>query len=174
MRTIYIYFFLIGSFLALSSFSSYSGRKVHPKQEVAVNFEFPDLQGNLRSLSNFRGKLVVLNFWATWAAPCMREIPNLERLNRKYHNNGLQVLGVAVVSKKEDIAPKAEQLNITYPVLYGNKEVIAAYGSFSDLPTTFIIDENGNILQQLSGSNDYTDLEKIIQQFLPDPTLSTR
>jgi len=174
MRTSYILTILITTTLVLSSFSSFSCRKVHPKQQHAADFEFKDLNGVTRSLSDYEGKLVILNFWASWAAPCLREMPNLEKLNRNYRHMGLQVLGVAVVSRDEDINQKANQLGITYPVLLGDKEVIATYGSFADLPTTFVIDENGKILRQLSGSNDYRSWEKIILPLLSDPSLSNR
>lgn len=174
MRKTYIFLSLILMFSVLSSFSSYSGRKVISQQNNAFNFELTTLSGKQISLDDYQGQIVVLNFWASWSAPCLREMPNLERLQQTYKHAGLQVLGVAVVSESDDIADKVTQTDVTYPILNGNKELIAEYGSFSDLPTTFIIGANGRILRQLSGSNSYNTFETEILPYLNDPSVTKR
>ena len=174
MKKLIIYSTLAFLFITLNSFSSYSGHRVKVKNRTAANFQLYSLSGTEVTLEDFQGKIVILNFWASWAASCLREMPNLEQLNQKYGPEGIQVLGIAVVSNKEDIQNKANMAGVTYPILYGTKELIASYGSFSDLPTTFIIDEQGKILKQLSGSNDYKTLQQEIIPLLPDPALSKR
>lgn len=174
MRKIYLVFNLVLIIAILSSFSSYSGRKVHAQHKYAAGFKLQALSGKAVSLADYRGKIVVLNFWASWCAPCMREMPNLERLNQDYKHEGIQVLGVAVVSNSNDIPGKVALTGVTYPILIGDKDLIAQYGSFSDLPTTFIIDENGRILRQLSGSNSFKALEEEILPYISDPNLTKR
>jgi len=161
-------------FITLSSFSSFSGRKVPVKNKEASAFCLDALSGERIALADYQGKIVVLNFWANWCAPCLREMPNLERIHKKYHQRGVQVIGVAVVSNESDVPQKVIQTGVTYPILFGNKRLIAQYGSFSDLPTTFIIDEKGNILRQLSGSSDYKTLEQEIIPYLKDPSFTNR
>ncbi len=165
---------ILSLFLILNSFSSFSGRRVPLQNKEASGFCLDALSGGRISLADFQGKMVVLNFWASWSAPSLREMPNLEKLHQKYHQRGIQVIGVAVVSNESDIPQKVIQTGVTYPIVIGNKRLIAQYGSFSDLPTTFIIDEKGNILRQLSGSSDYKTLEQEIIPYLKDPSLTNR
>lgn len=172
-KKIYIFILLLAG-LVLSSFSSYSGRKVSSDQNKAYNFELTSLGDKAVSLDQFQGKIVVLNFWASWSAPSLREMPNLERLYQAFRHNGVQVLGVAVVSKSEDIPAKVALTGVNYPILIGNKELITRYGSFSDIPTTFIIGPDGLILRQLSGSHSYESFESEILPYLNDPSLTKR
>ncbi len=165
---------LFSLFLTLSSFSSFSGRRVPVQNKEASGFCLDALSGGRIALADYQGKIVVLNFWASWCAPCLREMPNLEKLHQKYHQRGIQVIGVAVVSNESDVPQKVIQTGVTYPILFGTKRLIAQYGSFSDLPTTFIIDEKGNILRQLSGSSDYKTLEQEVLPYLQDPSLTNR
>ncbi len=133
----------------------------------AANFTLKDTSGKEYSLNDFKGQVVVLNFWATWCVPCLREMPALEQLNLKYRNDGVQVIGIVVVSNKNDIAPKLKKTGITYPILLGSKKTIADYGNFYSIPQTFIIGRDGKILKQFSGSNTFSTLEKEIKAVLP-------
>ena len=133
----------------------------------AANFVLKDTSGKEYTLEDFKGKVVVINFWATWCAPCLREMPALESLYQKYKNDGVQVVGIVVVSNKNDIAAKLKKTGITYPILLGSKKTIAAYGNFYSIPQTFIIGRDGKILKQLAGSNTYSTLEKEIKAVLP-------
>ncbi len=161
-------------FLTLTSFTSYSGRSVPVQPKSAPDFSLPALNGQTYSLKDFRGKLVILNFWASWAAPCLREMPNLERINQLYKDSSVQVLGIAVVSNPDDIPQKVKLTGVTYPILIGSKELIAQYGSFSDLPTTFIINGDGTILKELNGSHTYRMLMKQIHKLISVPSISKR
>ncbi len=174
MKRIIHFSILVALFFSVSSFSSFSGRRVPVKNKKASQFRLEALTGEQIALADYRGKVVVLNFWASWCAPCLREMPNLEKLYNKYRLRGIQVIGIAVVSNESDVPQKVLQTGVTYPILFGNKRLIARYGSFSDLPTTFIIDEKGTILRQLSGSSDYKTLEKEILPYLQDLSLTNR
>lgn len=132
----------------------------------AQNFKLHDLTGNEIRLSDFRGKVVLLNFWATWCAPCLREMPLLEKLHQNYKNQDVQIIGIAVVSRTEDIPKTIEATGVTYPILSGNMQVIADYGYFTSIPQSFIISRDGTIIKEMEGSFDYTDFEKEIRAAL--------
>jgi len=172
MKKLLVILLIILIFSILNSFTSYSGRTVRTTPKTAPDFSLPSLKGNTVSLKDFRGKLVVLNFWASWAAPCLREMPNLERLNQVYKDSSVQVLGIAVVSDPNDIPQKVRMTGVTYPILLGTKELIARYGSFSDLPTTFIINSQGIIIKELNGSHEYRMLLKAIHTLIPRPSIT--
>ncbi|HGY54269.1 MAG TPA: TlpA family protein disulfide reductase [Caldithrix abyssi] len=135
-------------------------------ERYAANFTLKDTSGEEYSLSDFKGKIVILNFWATWCAPCLREMPDLEQINKKYKDQGVQVIGIVVVSKLEDVASTLRKTGVTYPILYGSKKTIAAYDNFYSIPQTFIIGRDGKILKRLSGSNSYSTFEKEIKAVL--------
>jgi hypothetical protein len=101
-------------------------------------------------------------------------MPNLERINQIYKDSSVQVLGIAVVSNPDDIPNKVKLTGVTYPILLGTKKLITQYGSFSDLPTTFIINEKGIIVKELNGSHSYRMLLKQIHKLLSAPSISKR
>lgn len=132
----------------------------------AFNFTLPDLNGKQVSLSDFQGKIVVLNFWATWCAPCMREMPELEKIQQNYQNRNVQVIGIVVVSNEKEIDRQVEYTGVTYPILIGNKKTIADYGKFTSIPHTFIIDSDGKIQKQFDGSQKYDDFARELDVLL--------
>ena len=117
----------------------------------APSFMLPDLNGNSVSLSDFQGKLVLLDFFATWCVPCRVEIPGFIELYQKYKSRGLVVVGIATdVEGLEVVKPYAKELQIDYPVVIGDIEVVKAYG-VPGLPTNLIIDQQGGIRFQYVG-----------------------
>src|SRR5512135_2959484 len=120
--------------------------------KTAPDFELKDINGKVVKLSDFRGKAVVLNFWATWCPPCKVEIPWFEDLQNQYRDQGLEVVGVALDdSSDKDIADFAKEMKMNYPVLLGKEETSDLYGGVEALPTTFYIDRNGKILASVPG-----------------------
>ncbi len=108
-------------------------------------FTLPDLSGASVSLADFKGKVVVLDLWATWCGPCRMEIPFLVSLYEEYKDDGLVVVGVGLDKGGERVLkPFAESNNMSYPVLVGNPSIQAEYG-VTGIPTTFILDRNGRI-----------------------------
>jgi peroxiredoxin len=108
-------------------------------------FTLPALDGAQVSLSDYEGKVVVLDLWATWCPPCRQEIPFLVELHKELESQGLVVLGVGLDQGGESaLAPFAEEYGVTYPVLVGNRDVQAAYG-VTGIPTTFLIGRDGRI-----------------------------
>ncbi len=130
---------------------------VAPKASQLIGAAAPDfqLQGidgtNLR-LSNLRGKAVLLNFWATYCAPCKLEMPWFVELQKEYGPQGLQVVGVAMDdASTEDIASFAKSLGINYPILLGKESVGASYGGVDVLPTTYFLDRSGKVVAREFG-----------------------
>ncbi len=138
---------------------------------TAPDFELKDINGKMVKLSDFRGKAVVLNFWATWCAPCKTEIPWFEDLQNRYGSQGLAVVGVALDdSGDSEIAQFAKEMKMNYPVLLGKEETSDLYGGVDALPTTFYIDRNGKIITSVPGLIDRKEIEDNIIKALNTKT----
>lgn len=119
---------------------------------MAPDFTLRDLQGRTVRLSDFRGKAVVLNFWASWCPPCRLEIPWFVGLQKKYGAQGLQVIGVSLDSSgPAAVAQFARQAGINYIVAPGDDAVITRYGGINVLPTTVYIGRDGKVVDYVSG-----------------------
>lgn len=114
--------------------------------QAAPDFELQSLEGKNVKLSDFRGKAVLLNFWATYCGPCKIEMPWFIGMQNEYGPQGLQIIGVAMDgASTEDIAKFAKDLGVNYPILLGKESVGQSYGGVDVLPTTFFIDRNGKV-----------------------------
>ena len=135
--------------------------------QTAPDFELTSLDGKKVHLSDFRGKAVLLNFWATWCEPCKIEMPWFVQLEKQYGPEGLQVLGVAMDDAGEpEIAQYAKEMGVNYPVLIGKEAVGDAYGGIIHLPTTFYIDRNGHVVERIEGLHSRHDMESNIKAAL--------
>ncbi|HVP51636.1 MAG TPA: TlpA disulfide reductase family protein [Terriglobales bacterium] len=134
---------------------------------VAPDFALKGLDGKQVRLSDYRGKAVLLNFWATWCAPCKIEMPWFVDLQKQYASQGLQVIGVAMDdSGEETIAKFAKEMGVNYPVLVGKEAVGDAYGGVEFLPTTFIIDRQGKVVDRVFGLVGRGEFEDNIKKAL--------
>jgi peroxiredoxin len=126
----------------------------------APDFELVSLDGRKVKLSDYRGKAVVLNFWATWCAPCKIEMPWFVDIQSHYGNDGLAILGVAMDdSDPQKISQFASQMGVNYPVLLGTNKVSEAYGDVEYLPTTFYINRQGKIVGKVAGLIGKAEIE---------------
>ncbi|MBU4232672.1 MAG: TlpA family protein disulfide reductase [Desulfobacterales bacterium] len=133
----------------------------------APNFSLKDvLQGKEYSLSQFKGKVVVINFFTFFCGPCRDEMPDLNKINTELKGKGLQTLGIALSSNPTQIRFLVKQLGLEYPVLIGNDKVSDAYGSIAVVPTTVIIDKEGNVAQRIEGTRKKEVFMKLIQPLL--------
>jgi len=137
-----------------------------------INFTLPELNGKPHSLEEWRGKIIVLNFWATWCPPCREEIPLLIALQKKRAAEGLQVVSVAI-DNETAVRPYRQSAGINYPVLMGGDEaldLVARYGNnMGALPFTVIIDRGGAIVARKLGAFTRNELESLVEPLLSPP-----
>ncbi|WP_456443157.1 TlpA family protein disulfide reductase [Caldithrix abyssi] len=136
----------------------------------APAFTLNDLNGKEVSLSDFKGKVVFVNFWATWCPPCRKEIPAFIELIDKYGDDGFVILGVAVDPREfqnvDKVKPFAKEMGINYPVVYDTKGVSQLYGGIRSIPTTFVINREGKVVGRIVGSRPKDVFEGIIKDLL--------
>ena len=114
------------------------------------------------TLADYRGKIVVLNFWATWCPPCLAELPGFAAVQKAYAAKGVQFLGLSIDALNGDvneIAPLTRNAGVTYPIALATREVIAAYGGIEGIPTTFFIDPSGHIVSRHVGGMEEDELK---------------
>ena len=136
--------------------------------QFAPDFKLQDVRtGQGVELSEFKGKAILLNFWATWCAPCKLEIPWFVDLQKHYGAQGLQVVGIAMDDAGAvTIAKFANEMNVNYPVLQGTEKVANLYGGVDGLPVTFYIARDGRVVKQVVGVRSRSDVEDIVQSVL--------
>lgn len=139
--------------------------------KMAPDFELASLDGKKVKLSDYRGKAVVLNFWATWCGPCKIEMPWLVALQNQYRAQGLEIIGVSMDDTGKDGVEKfAQQMGLNYTVLMGKDSVGEAYGGVQGLPTTFYIGRDGKVLDTVSGLISKSEIEDNIKKALATTT----
>jgi len=133
----------------------------------APGWQLKDLNGKSVKFSDFRRKVVILNFWATWCAPCRIEIPHFVELQKEYADKGFTVIGISLDDQGPEAVKKfVKQLAVDYPIVIGNEKVTEAYGRIDAIPATFVIDRQGHIVSQHLGYDDKATFEKEIQSLL--------
>jgi len=131
------------------------------------NFSLSDIKGQKVSFKQWRGKKVVLiNFWATWCLPCVKEIPMLNKFQKRYAEDDLQIVGIAI-DNATAINQFTQKIPIHYPNLIGNAQLILKFGNRTgSLPYTVIVDQQGNIVETASGMLTETYLQRAIEKQL--------
>lgn len=118
----------------------------------APQFELKDLNGRTVRLSGYQGKVVMINFWATWCPPCRAEMPELIRLQREHGDEGLQIIGITYPPEnKARVRRFAKSLKVNYPIVLGTSELKARYSSEDTLPLTVVINRDGKVNDIISG-----------------------
>lgn len=131
----------------------------------APDFNLTDIEGKQVSLSDFKGKVVILDFFASWCPPCRQEVPDFIELQKAYENDGFTVLGVAMVRAAE-AKSFAEEFGINYPVLVDDGKASDIYGPIRSIPTTFILDKDGKIVKMYIGFRSKQVFEADIKALL--------
>jgi len=162
--------------LAISIYASHrptAARLTHqasikPENRIAPDFELKTLDGRTVKLSDFRGKAVVLNFWATYCGPCRVEMPWLKDLYQQYHSQGLEIVGVSMDDDGEQqrVADFVHEMKVNYTILLGNHAVGDAYAGVRFLPQTFFIDRDGRTSSFAIGMKSKSEFETVIKDLL--------
>jgi peroxiredoxin len=135
--------------------------------QAAPDFALEDLNGRVYRLTNFKGRIVLLNFFATWCRPCRQEIPHLLKLREKFGDQGLEIVGVSLDHQGDEVLrPFIHHYGITYPVLLATREVVLDYGGIQGIPTTFVIDHDGTISDFFAGMPPSHLMEESVRRLL--------
>ena len=135
----------------------------------APEFARKDLAGKSVDLKNFRGKVVLLNFWATWCAPCQLEMPAFAAWQRQYGPDGIQVIGISMDDDATPVVGLVAKLKLNYPVLMGDANLGRQYGGVLGLPLTYLIDRDGVVRARFQGETDLKTIERRLQTILAQP-----
>jgi cytochrome c biogenesis protein CcmG/thiol:disulfide interchange protein DsbE len=144
--------------------------KPNSERHDAPDFALKDAEGKTVHLADYRGKVVLLDFWATWCDPCRLEIPWFIEMQRKNKDRGFEVLGVSMDDEGwEVVKPFMKNIGVNYRVLIGNDQTTEMYGGVDALPTTFLIDRQGKIAAVHIGLASRKDFEDGVEQLLQAP-----
>ncbi len=140
-----------------------------PESKAAPMFTLQDLNGKTVSLSDFEGKVIILDFWATWCPPCVKEIPHFAELYEQYNDREFVMVGISVDREGIDVVKSfVQKYKVNYPILMTDGQVEKAYGNIVSIPTTFVIDSEGEIRRKYIGYRDKSVFETDIKAFLAE------
>ncbi len=137
--------------------------------QLAPDFTLRTPDGRDLQLSSYRGKVVLLDFWATWCDPCREEIPHFVELQQKYGNRGLQIIGVSMDDSPEPVHPFYQRFHMNYPVVMGTAKTGELYGGILGLPISFLIGRDGRIYAKHIGATDASVFEREIKHLIETP-----
>jgi len=139
-------------------------------RKPAPSFALKDASGKLVQLADYKGKVVLLDFWATWCGPCKIEIPWFTEFERKYKDRGFEVLGVSMDDDGwKSVTPFVTEKKINYRIVMGDDKTGDQFGGLEALPTTFVIDRSGRIASVHVGLTNKKDFSDAIEELLEDP-----
>jgi thiol-disulfide isomerase/thioredoxin len=154
---------------------AFSPARVLPQEAKAPQLELKDLNGRTVRLSDYHGKVVLINFWATWCPPCRAEMPDLVRLQREHGKDGLQIIGVTYPpEKKARVREFARSLEVNYPIILGTRETKARFSSEETLPLTVVINRDGKVNEIISGILLHKEFDEKIKPLLMNKEGETR
>jgi peroxiredoxin len=147
---------------------SVTHQQIAVQQQPAPDFSLKDLSGQPLTLSSHRGKVVLLDFWATWCVPCKDEIPHFIDFQNRYGSQGFQVIGLSMDDDEQLVRAFRDKLKMNYPVAMSSVQLAEQYGGVLGLPITFIIDRQGRIISKHIGATDASAFEIEIRNLLPN------
>lgn len=155
-------FFLLASMALLAP-----GKQSTAQPEFAPAFELKDIKGRTLRLSDYKGKVVLLNFWATWCVPCRAEMPDLVKLQNEYRSKGLQIVGLTYPDyTRAAVRNVVRRLRLNYPILLGSRGIADKYDVGEVMPTTIVIDREGRIRTRILGILEPDEFEQSVKPLL--------
>ena len=142
------------------------GRADAGRAAAAPRFSLTDIEGRKLDLANYRGKVVLLDFWATWCAPCREEIPRIVAWQKRYGPRGFQVIGISLDDSAAPVARFAREFHLNYPVALGDARLAERYGGILGLPVAFVIDREGRISSRHDAATDLATIRRDIERLL--------
>ena len=136
------------------------------ESKLAPDFSLTDLDGRKLNLADYKGKVVLLDFWATWCGPCRTEIPHFVEMQNKYGPDGFQVIGISMDDDAKPVREFYQQYKLNYPVAVGDDKLADRYGGVLGLPVNFIIDREGRIYAKHLGATDVSVFDQEVQDLL--------
>ena len=150
------YFILIGQDSLLTLSQRNAVKKALEDINKAPDFTLTAMNDSIYTLSELEGKVVLINFWATWCGPCRMEIPEFNELQKNYHEKGLEILGISVSDNKKQLKNFAKSFAVDYPLLYGNardiNKIMRDYGGVYAVPSSFLVGKRGSIIWSYPGA----------------------
>ena len=145
---------------------NYVSGNTQASKEIAANFTLNSIEGEKISLDAYKGKVVIIDFWATWCGPCRKGIPDLVDLKNKYGEQGFEIIGISVDRSNtiDQVKPFAKEYKINYPVVFSDEQTPAKYGGIQYIPTSFVVDREGNIVSKHVG---FVEKEQYIKEIEP-------
>jgi cytochrome c biogenesis protein CcmG, thiol:disulfide interchange protein DsbE len=160
--------------LTLALFGCATGSTPEAKQPSvrgpAPDFELENIAGGKLKSADLKGKISVIDFWATWCEPCWSEVPKFNKMLTEFHGKNVEIIGMTVESPYTDIKPKSEELGIKYTVLVGNDKIQDAFGGMIGYPTTYIVTKDWKIYKKYMGALPDKDarIKKDIEKLLAE------
>jgi len=137
----------------------------------APAFALPDLEGKTVRNTDLKGKVVILNFWATWCPPCRDEVPDFVRLQSKYRDQGLAIVGLSLdQGGAHDVRPFVDEYHVNYTMLIATQETAESYGGILGIPTSFVLDRDGKIVKRFVGRASAESFEEALRPLLTQTT----
>lgn len=155
---------IIGVLFALGAPEAFPSRSLVNKK--APEFARKDLSGSRLDLKSFRGKVVLLNFWATWCAPCQVDLPVFAAWQRQFNPDGFQTIAISMDDDAAPVRDLVSRLKLNYPVAMGDARLGERYGGVLGLPLTFLVDRNGVVRARFQGEPDLKAVEKQLKMLL--------
>ncbi len=140
--------------------------KSFPGRPLAPDFTVTDIDGRKLRLSDYKGKVVLLDFWATWCGPCRTEVPEFVKLQKKYGARGLQVIGISLDDDTRPVRNFYARFNMNYPVALGDAKLAESFGGILGLPVAFLIDRGGRIAAKHVGQTGPAAFEEDVSSLL--------
>ena len=159
MRMLFALVLLVGCALPILAQRPGTGLTLLPDRATALDFELEDIDGNAHRLSDYRGKVLIINFWATWCPPCREEMPSMERAWETLKEEGILMLAVNVGEDEDTIFRFTANYPVEFPLLLDRDSNVVGEWPVRGLPTTFVVDREGRLVYRAIGGRSWDDAE---------------